>query len=155
MLHRFFSVLVFLLLLLLLLLLLPAFIPQGVTIRVDSCLSVPLLLLLAASTPRCFPPLIRMAWHTHRVSLCDTAAAAACSFYATVFPTAGQDDVALLDICSSWVSHYPPGYTAGKIVGELNSAQQQSCIGRTVDCGRPAVSDVSAWCTALQSKAVH
>jgi hypothetical protein len=25
--------------------------------------------------------------------------------------------VALLDICSSWISHYPKGYTAGRITG--------------------------------------
>jgi hypothetical protein len=25
----------------------------------------------------------------------------------------------MLDMCSSWVSHYPPGYKAGRMVGEL------------------------------------
>jgi hypothetical protein len=38
-------------------------------------------------------------------------------FYGKVFPAAGNKDVAVLDICSSWVSHYPPGYTAGKVTG--------------------------------------
>ena len=28
-----------------------------------------------------------------------------------------SQDVALLDICSSWISHYPKGYTAGRITG--------------------------------------
>jgi len=30
---------------------------------------------------------------------------------------AGQSDTAILDICSSWISHLPKGYSAGKIVG--------------------------------------
>merc|ERR1712032_450287 len=29
----------------------------------------------------------------------------------------GQKDVAILDICSSWISHLPKGYTAGRIAG--------------------------------------
>jgi hypothetical protein len=39
-------------------------------------------------------------------------------FYGQVFPPSGQEDIAILDMCSSWVSHYPPGYKAGCIVGE-------------------------------------
>mmetsp|Transcript_38755 Transcript_38755/g.53840 ORF Transcript_38755/g.53840 Transcript_38755/m.53840 type:complete len:294 (-) Transcript_38755:91-972(-) len=38
-------------------------------------------------------------------------------YYSKVFPPSGQPDIALLDICSSWVSHFPKGYTAGKISG--------------------------------------
>lgn len=38
-------------------------------------------------------------------------------FYSQVFPESGRDDTALLDVCSSWVSHYPPGYKAGKVAG--------------------------------------
>ncbi len=26
--------------------------------------------------------------------------------------------MAVLDLCSSWISHYPKGYTAGRIAGE-------------------------------------
>lgn len=47
----------------------------------------------------------------------DGAVAALTNYYAEVFPPSGGDDVAILDICSSWVSHYPPGYSAGKISG--------------------------------------
>lgn len=39
-------------------------------------------------------------------------------FYAQVFPTSGTEDISMLDMCSSWVSHYPPGYKAGRMVGE-------------------------------------
>eukprot|EP00879_Flechtneria_rotunda_P004309 GHRR01004559.1.p1 GENE.GHRR01004559.1~~GHRR01004559.1.p1 ORF type:complete len:304 (+),score=82.47 GHRR01004559.1:176-1087(+) len=46
----------------------------------------------------------------------DGAVKALTEFYAQVFPPSGQEDVAILDICSSWVSHYPQGYTAGRIV---------------------------------------
>ena len=34
-----------------------------------------------------------------------------------MFPASGQKDVALLDVCSSWISHYPEGYEAGRISG--------------------------------------
>ena len=37
--------------------------------------------------------------------------------YKEVFPPSGNKSVALLDLCSSWISHYPPGYTAGRIAG--------------------------------------
>eukprot|EP00197_Chlamydomonas_leiostraca_P015305 CAMPEP_0202859166 /NCGR_PEP_ID=MMETSP1391-20130828/1404_1 /ASSEMBLY_ACC=CAM_ASM_000867 /TAXON_ID=1034604 /ORGANISM="Chlamydomonas leiostraca, Strain SAG 11-49" /LENGTH=274 /DNA_ID=CAMNT_0049538177 /DNA_START=171 /DNA_END=996 /DNA_ORIENTATION=+ len=38
-------------------------------------------------------------------------------FYGQNFPESGRTDTALLDICSSWISHYPQGYTAGKVAG--------------------------------------
>lgn len=38
-------------------------------------------------------------------------------FYAETFPPSGSQDAALLDICSSWISHYPRGYTAGRVAG--------------------------------------
>lgn len=38
-------------------------------------------------------------------------------FYSQVFPPSGQSDVAILDLCSSWISHFPEGYSAGKISG--------------------------------------
>jgi hypothetical protein len=41
----------------------------------------------------------------------------ACRFYAQTFPPAGNKDVAILDLCSSWISHYPEGYSAGRISG--------------------------------------
>ncbi len=39
--------------------------------------------------------------------------------YAETFPPSGSKDAALLDICSSWISHYPAGYTAGRVAGEV------------------------------------
>ena len=47
----------------------------------------------------------------------DDAIAALTKYYAKVFPASGQKDVALLDVCSSWISHYPEGYEAGRISG--------------------------------------
>lgn len=47
----------------------------------------------------------------------EAAVEAVTRYYSEVFPPSGNKDVALLDLCSSWVSHYPKGYTAGRIVG--------------------------------------
>merc|ERR1712087_656736 len=47
----------------------------------------------------------------------DGAIKALTKLYDANLPKSGQDDVAILDICSSWISHLPKGYTAGKIVG--------------------------------------
>lgn len=47
----------------------------------------------------------------------DPAIGALTKYYAATFPESGNQDVALLDICSSWISHYPKGYTAGRIAG--------------------------------------
>ena len=41
----------------------------------------------------------------------------ACRYYGEVFPASGKKDAAILDLCSSWISHYPKGYTAGRIAG--------------------------------------
>ena len=46
----------------------------------------------------------------------DAAIAALTDFYAHSFPPPGEG-VALLDICSSWICHYPPGYNAGRVAG--------------------------------------
>ncbi len=40
-----------------------------------------------------------------------------CRYYEKEFPASGKDDVAILDLCSSWISHYPKNYTAGRIAG--------------------------------------
>ncbi|CAD7702690.1 unnamed protein product [Ostreobium quekettii] len=54
----------------------------------------------------------------------DGAIHALTQYYETVFPPSGQKDTALLDICSSWISHYPEGYKAGKISGlGMNAAE--------------------------------
>lgn len=47
----------------------------------------------------------------------DRAVGALTKYYSQVFPSSGSQDVALLDVCSSWVSHYPEGYTAGRVAG--------------------------------------
>lgn len=47
----------------------------------------------------------------------DAAIGALTKYYSKELPKSGQDDVAILDICSSWISHYPKDYTAGKISG--------------------------------------
>ncbi|KAL4434660.1 hypothetical protein ABPG77_002783 [Micractinium sp. CCAP 211/92] len=47
----------------------------------------------------------------------DGAINALTQFYAETFPPSGSKDAALLDICSSWISHYPAGYTAGRVAG--------------------------------------
>ena len=47
----------------------------------------------------------------------DDAIKALTKHYAKVFPESGRDDTALLDVCSSWISHYPEGYKAGRISG--------------------------------------
>ena len=54
----------------------------------------------------------------------DAAIGALTAYYARVFPASGRTDTALLDICSSWISHYPAGYTAGRISGlGMNEAE--------------------------------
>lgn len=54
----------------------------------------------------------------------DAAIAALTGFYAQVFPPSGKQDAALLDMCSSWISHYPTGYSAGRIAGlGMNKAE--------------------------------
>lgn len=47
----------------------------------------------------------------------DGAIAALTKFYERSFPPSGSNDVAVLDLCSSWISHYPKGYKAGRIAG--------------------------------------
>jgi SAM-dependent methyltransferase len=53
----------------------------------------------------------------------DAAIAALTKYYAEVFPPSGSG-AALLDVCSSWISHYPKGYQAGRVVGlGMNEAE--------------------------------
>lgn len=42
---------------------------------------------------------------------------ARCRFYAEAFPS--SPDVALLDLCSSWISHYPADLRAARVAGAL------------------------------------
>ncbi|KAI3443651.1 hypothetical protein Pfo_000316 [Paulownia fortunei] len=47
----------------------------------------------------------------------DPAIAALTKYYSEVFPPSNTPGVALLDMCSSWVSHYPKGYKQSRIAG--------------------------------------
>uniref|UniRef100_A0A0E0JN60 Methyltransferase type 11 domain-containing protein n=1 Tax=Oryza punctata TaxID=4537 RepID=A0A0E0JN60_ORYPU len=47
----------------------------------------------------------------------DQAIEALTKYYSEVLPPKNTAGVAILDMCSSWVSHYPPGYKQEKIVG--------------------------------------
>jgi len=47
----------------------------------------------------------------------DKAIKALTEWYRQHLPVSGLRDSAVLDMCSSWVSHYPMGYKAGRVVG--------------------------------------
>ncbi|KAL2630084.1 hypothetical protein R1flu_014770 [Riccia fluitans] len=47
----------------------------------------------------------------------DPAIKALSQYYAAVFPPSNTPGVAILDMCSSWISHYPNNYRQEKIVG--------------------------------------
>ncbi|KAF6142870.1 hypothetical protein GIB67_021826 [Kingdonia uniflora] len=47
----------------------------------------------------------------------DPAIAALTRYYSKVFPPSNTAGISLLDLCSSWVSHFPAGYNQDKIVG--------------------------------------
>ncbi|XP_058215479.1 uncharacterized protein LOC131326642 isoform X2 [Rhododendron vialii] len=47
----------------------------------------------------------------------DPAIAALTKYYSGVFPPSNTPGVAILDMCSSWVSHFPAGYKQDRIVG--------------------------------------
>ncbi|KAI3782804.1 hypothetical protein L2E82_12860 [Cichorium intybus] len=47
----------------------------------------------------------------------DPAIAALTKYYKEAFPPSNTPGVALLDMCSSWVSHYPAGYKQERIAG--------------------------------------
>lgn len=47
----------------------------------------------------------------------DGAIKALSQHYETVLPPSGTQDAAVLDMCSSWISHYPKGYKLGRISG--------------------------------------
>ncbi|KAI7740343.1 hypothetical protein M8C21_009416 [Ambrosia artemisiifolia] len=47
----------------------------------------------------------------------DPAIAALTKYYKEVFPPSNSPGVALLDMCSSWVSHFPAGYKQERIAG--------------------------------------
>ncbi|XP_015966393.1 uncharacterized protein LOC107490140 [Arachis duranensis] len=47
----------------------------------------------------------------------DPAIAALTKYYSVVFPPSNTPGVSILDMCSSWVSHFPPGYKQERVVG--------------------------------------
>nr|AFK40746.1 unknown [Lotus japonicus] len=47
----------------------------------------------------------------------DPAIAALTKYYSKVFPPSNSPGVSILDMCSSWVSHFPPGYSQERVVG--------------------------------------
>ncbi|XP_022154737.1 uncharacterized protein LOC111021917 [Momordica charantia] len=47
----------------------------------------------------------------------DPAIAALTKFYSEVFPPSNTPGVSILDMCSSWVSHFPAGYKQERVVG--------------------------------------
>lgn len=47
----------------------------------------------------------------------DPAIAALTNYYSKVFPPSNTPGVSILDMCSSWVSHFPPGYKQERVVG--------------------------------------
>ncbi|KAH7297405.1 hypothetical protein KP509_26G068200 [Ceratopteris richardii] len=47
----------------------------------------------------------------------DYAIQALTKYYASIFPPSNTPGVALLDMCSSWISHYPKGYRQERIAG--------------------------------------
>ncbi|ESW24908.1 hypothetical protein PHAVU_004G171000 [Phaseolus vulgaris] len=47
----------------------------------------------------------------------DPAIAALTKYYSKVFPPSNTPGVSILDTCSSWVSHFPPGYKQERVVG--------------------------------------
>eukprot|EP00270_Netrium_digitus_P010938 TRINITY_DN3433_c0_g1_i1.p1 TRINITY_DN3433_c0_g1~~TRINITY_DN3433_c0_g1_i1.p1 ORF type:complete len:301 (+),score=41.31 TRINITY_DN3433_c0_g1_i1:28-903(+) len=54
----------------------------------------------------------------------DPAIQALTRYYASVFPPADTPGVSILDLCSSWISHYPKNYRLERIVGlGLNEAE--------------------------------
>ncbi|GLC34384.1 hypothetical protein PLESTB_000734600 [Pleodorina starrii] len=70
----------------------------------------------------------------------DNAINALTRFYGDVFPPSGSQSAAVLDICSSWVSHYPKGFTAGRVAG-LGMNEQE--LARNTQLTEYAVKDLN------------
>ena len=49
-------------------------------------------------------------------------------YYSRVLPPSGTEDAAVLDMCSSWVSHYPEGYKLGRISGDPSLFVERHCV---------------------------
>ena len=62
----------------------------------------------------------------------DNAIKALKEYYDTQLPKDPEvrKDTAILDLCSSWISHYPDGFSAGRVVGVLTAR----CSKRSSSC---------------------
>jgi hypothetical protein len=66
----------------------------------------------------------------------DNAIRALQGHYAATFPTDPSEraQTAVLDMCSSWISHYPEGFSAGRVAGQLLASHTSALgIGPRVD----------------------
>ena len=54
-------------------------------------------------------------------------------YYDEVFPPSGTEDAAILDLCSSWISHYPESYKAGRIAGKGARLDSQTVQAEALD----------------------
>lgn len=54
----------------------------------------------------------------------DAAISSLTEFYSRSFPASDTPGTALLDLCSSWISHYPKGYKAERVVGLGMNAEE-------------------------------
>lgn len=54
----------------------------------------------------------------------DRAIEAITKYYDSQFPkdAAARESLAVLDMCSSWISHYPKGFSAGRVAGARTSS---------------------------------
>merc|ERR1711871_773906 len=61
---------------------------------------------------------------TVRTHIDDKAIAALSGYYKEVFPSGSNEDVAVLDLCSSWISHFPKGFQCGRVAGLGMNAEE-------------------------------
>merc|ERR1711924_220526 len=55
----------------------------------------------------------------------DKAIGALRGYYEEIFPGPGpNEDVAVLDLCSSWISHFPKNFKAGRVSGLGMNAEE-------------------------------
>lgn len=66
----------------------------------------------------------------------DRAIASLTKYYDTQFPkdAAARQEMAVLDMCSSWISHYPKGFTAGRVAGVVACVQFEDTVSQLCTC---------------------
>ncbi|GFY98444.1 S-adenosyl-L-methionine-dependent methyltransferases superfamily protein [Actinidia rufa] len=67
----------------------------------------------------------------------DPAIAALTKYYSEVFPPSNTPVVVILDMCSSWVSHFPAGYKQDRIVGMGMNEEELKRNPLTTETSRP------------------